>query len=153
MNQKPKNRPAMKHILFTILFFALTLSVSAQDEAYRKDVQKMMKLMGIPEQVKHTREYYIMWTTPEKEKEFIEKFDPTMPELLKNTEDYFTTKYTHDEVKAIINFYETSAGKKLTANNKKYIELYNEADDKYQDKFLELNFAQRKNQPKQKEKE
>ncbi len=135
----------MKRILFTILFLvaAQFANAQAQDDAFKKDVQKMMDMMGVLQQVEYMREYYIMWTTPEKEKEFIEKLDPTIPEFIKKTEDYFMSKYTHDEVKAIISFYETPAGKKLTANSRKYIDLYNEVDDRYTDRYIEITFAKR----------
>ena len=120
-------------------------NTDSYDAAFKKDVLKLMDLMGVPEQVDYKREYTIIWSRPDEEKEAVAEFETTVPEFLKNSELHFLTKYTHEEVKEIIRFYETPVGKKLVDNNKNYIDVYQAADDVYSDAFTEIHFAARKN--------
>lgn len=133
----------MKSKLLTILLFSICFVANAQEQTFKEDVQKLMKIIGIEEQISYTREDMIMWTTPVKEKELIADFDATVPVFKADVEEYYLTKYTHSEIKEILAFYESPIGKKLVADNKFLLDLNNTEEEKYYDGFTELMFAKK----------
>lgn len=127
--------------LFILLLFALApIAVSAQDAAFKEDVQKLMKAIGVPERIAATREYEAMWVTPDEEKAHMEKVDATIPGFLENTENYFLKNYTHAEIKELLAFYNSPLGKKVTANMAVQIASYSEAKDVWENTFVEVYF-------------
>ncbi|MUV02594.1 DUF2059 domain-containing protein [Flavobacterium rakeshii] len=121
----------MKKILYTVLLLSVTLFAEAQDNDFKKDVKQLIKLMGVPEQVEYTREDEILSVSPENEEIFTKQLDSLLLVYNEKVELHFLEKYTHDEVKEIIRFYETPLGKKLTKENRGYISAYNEAKHMY----------------------
>lgn len=138
----------MKKIIVVLLFAIIPMAATAQDAAFKQDVQKLMKTIGVPDRIDATREYQAMWVPPDQEKAHMEKVDATIPEFLQNTEDYFLKTYTHEEVKELLAFYESPLGKKVTANVAKQIAAYNEADDVWGDTFYEVFFKYMKDRKK-----
>lgn len=129
--------------IFLLLIFT-TSGLHAQDMLFKEDVQKLMKVMGVPERIDAMREYERMWTKPEKEAEYMPMFESTIPDFLQNVETYYINKYTHDEVKELLQFYNSPLGKKVTANAAALNEAYSKAKDVYGDLFDEVYFKYRK---------
>lgn len=128
----------MKKLLLLLLL--ISTGMNAQDQAFKDDVQKLIKAIGIPERIDAMREYQRMWTKPEEEAEYMPVFETTVPEFLQNVEEYYLKKYTHEEVKELLAFYNSPLGKKVTANAAAINVAYSEAKDIYSDMFNEVFF-------------
>lgn len=133
----------MKNIIIAVIVLVSGFTANAQDQSFKEDVQKLMKLIGVEEQINYTREDMIMWTSPVYEKEFAADFDASVPVFRADVEEYYLTQYTHKEIKEILVFYESPVGKKITANNKVLLGLHKNADEKYFDSFSELMYAKK----------
>ena len=143
----------MKKILYTGLLLLVTLFAKAQDNDFKKDVKQLIKLMGVPEQVEYTREDEILSVSPEKEDVFTKQLDSLLLVYNEKVELHFLEKYTHDEVKEIIQFYKTPLGEKLVKENKGYILAYNDAKHMYYEKQGEILYFIRTGKYKEKEEE
>ncbi|WP_330442501.1 DUF2059 domain-containing protein [Flavobacterium sp. C4GT6] len=143
----------MKKILYTGLLLLVTLFAKAQDNDFKKDVKQLIKLMGVPEQVEYTREDEILSVSPEKEDVFTKQLDSLLLVYNEKVELHFLEKYTHDEVKEIIQFYKTPLGEKLVKENKGYILVYNDAKHMYYEKQGEILYFIRTGKYKEKEEE
>ncbi|WP_417353966.1 hypothetical protein [Flavobacterium sp.] len=95
----------MKKIFYTALLLLAVLSVKAQDDSFKKDVNELIKLMGVTEQTEHTREDKILSVSPENEAEFTKKLDSLLVVYNQEVGKHFLEKYTHEEIKEIIKFY------------------------------------------------
>lgn len=143
----------MRKILYTGLLLSVTLFAKAQDNDFKKDVKELIKLMGVPEQVEYTREDEILSVSPEKEEIFTKQLDSLLLVYNEKVELHFLEKYTHDEVKEIIQFYKTPLGKKLVKENKDYILDYNEAKHMFYEKQGEILYFVRTGKYKENEEE
>ena len=130
----------MKRIFYTALLLLAVLSVKAQDDSFKKDVNELIKLMGVTEQTEHTREDKILSVSPENEAEFTKKLDSLLVVYNQEVEKHFLEKYTHEEIKEIIKFYNSPLGKKFSAENKSYIAAYDEAKSLFYEKTGDLQY-------------
>ncbi|KGO92034.1 DUF2059 domain-containing protein [Flavobacterium subsaxonicum] len=103
----------MKKFLFAIAFFLIANAGFAQD-AFKKDVLKFLEMSGVQNSYKKAMEQYTQDIPAEKKAEFNKEFDASLKGLLDKMADLYMTKLTHDDVKAVIKFYESPAGKKVT---------------------------------------
>ena len=133
----------MKNLIIAVVLLVSGFAANAQDLSFKEDVQKLMKLMGVEEQINYTREDMIMWTSPVFEKEFTEDFDASVPVFRSDVEQYYLTKYTHEVIKEILVFYASSVGEKIVANNKVFLDLNKKAEEKYFESFSELMYAKK----------
>lgn len=104
----------MKKIILTFLLL-LTVQIGfAQEEAFKADCIKVIRMSGATAQME-TAKKQIMMNIPEaKQAEFSKEFDATMPSLYNKIAVMYMAEYTHDEVKAMIKFYESPVGKKMS---------------------------------------
>ena len=130
----------MKIIFYIALLLLAALSLKAQDDSFKKDVNELIKLMGVTEQTEHTREDKILSVSPENEAEFTKKLDSLLVVYNQEVEKHFLEKYTHEEVKEIIKFYNSPLGKKFSAENKSYITAYDEAKSLFYEKMGDLQY-------------
>lgn len=130
----------MKKIFYTGLLLLIALSLNAQDNSFKKDVQELIKLMGVIEQTQHTREDRILSVSPENEAAFTKKLDSLLVVYNQEVEEHFLEKYTHEEVKDIIKFYKLPLGKKFSAENKSYIAAYDEAKSLFYEKMGDIQY-------------
>lgn len=102
----------MKKITFTIILsLGLAFSMHAQDNAaFKKDALKLAE-MGSKSAEASLSQIYTM--IPEDKIEAFKKdLNPVMQDFYKKLGEKSMEYYTHDEVKAILNFYETEVGQK-----------------------------------------
>ena len=129
----------MKKILLLLLLLSITV-LNAQEQEIKADIQKLIKALGVPERIDAMREYERMWIIPEKEAEHMAKFEATIPVFLQNVEAYYLKKYTYEEIKEALKFYESPLGKKITANAAALNTAYSTAGDMWSDMFYEVIF-------------
>lgn len=101
-----------------ILTFALVLvanfGMSQANEAFKKDVMKMIEVTGSANQMKLAKDQILKMVPQDKQAAFLVEFESTLPALYDKLATVFMEEYTHDDVKAILKFYETPIGKKMT---------------------------------------
>lgn len=106
----------MKKLLLTLVLVLAANLMSAQEDAVRKDVKRLIEMTGATSQIDVAKKQVITMIPAEKQKEFLKEFDASLEPVFKTMEDFYIKQYTHDEIKKIISFYETPVGKKITAN-------------------------------------
>lgn len=131
--------------MFYILFVSLiSFASNAQNESFKKDVKKLIEVLGVEQHIAKVREYKAMWTVPNLEKEYLENFDKTIPIFLKNIEEYYLSNYTHKEVRKLLEFYKSPLGKKMALNSAELKSVYSEANNKWEELLLEIVYKNKK---------
>lgn len=105
----------MKKLILTFAFVLVAqLGMAQVNEAFKKDVLKVIELTGSAGQLKMAKDQILKMVPQEKQGAFLVEFDATLPALYDKMAAVYMQEYTHDEVKAILKFYETPIGKKMT---------------------------------------
>jgi len=104
----------MKKLVLTIAFIAITQISFAQD-AFKNDVKKLVELSGGTAQIDVAKKQIITMIPEAKQAEFLKEFDATMPSYFQKFYDFYMKEYTHDDVKAMLKFYESPIGKKINS--------------------------------------
>ena len=105
----------MKKLIVTFaLVLVANLGMAQVNEAFKKDVLKMIELTGSAGQMKMAKDQILKMVPKEKHAAFLVEFESTLPALYDKMAGVMMTEYTHDDVKAILKFYETPVGKKMT---------------------------------------
>ena len=107
----------MKKALFVIAFAFVTQFSIAQDDAYKKDVMKVIELNGSAAQMKMAKDQILKMIPAEKQAAFLVEFDASLPSLYDKLVKVYNDVYTKEDIKAILAFYETPIGKKMTAKS------------------------------------
>jgi len=95
---------------------ALLLSVqfaSAQSADFKKDVVEYIKLSGSAAQVTAVLEPVLAQIPEDKRADLKKEIDATLPSLYDKMADVMMKHYTHDDVKKMIEFYNSPVGKKI----------------------------------------
>lgn len=104
----------MKKLLFAVAFMLVSTVTFAQaQDAFRKDVVKFLEMSGVENTYKKVMEPYTQNIPIEKKADFNKEFDASVKTLLGKMADLYMTKLTHEDIKAVIKFYESPAGKKI----------------------------------------
>ncbi len=100
-----------KTILFTMaLFISLTFSMQAQDEAFKEDAYKLTKLSSGAVEANLSQVY--MMIPEDKVDDFKKELKPIMDDFYMKLAKKSMEYYTHDEIKELLEFYNTEIGKK-----------------------------------------
>lgn len=103
----------MKKLLLT---FALVITANvamAQDEAFKKDVLKVIEMSGSTAQMKLAKDQILKMIPADKQAAFQIEFDASLPALYDKLVKVYAETYTKEDIKAMIAFYETPVGKKM----------------------------------------
>lgn len=104
----------MRKLFLTFaLVLVANLGMAQANEAFKKDVMKMIEVTGSASQMNLAKDQILKMVPKEKQAAFLVEFDATLPALYSKMADVFMQEYTHDDVKAILKFYETPIGKKM----------------------------------------
>ncbi len=106
----------MKKVLFVFLFMFIAQFSNAQDEAMKKDALKVIEVSGALAQMQLAKDQIAKQIPAEKRAAFLIEFDATMPELYAKVAKIYTDMYTKEDLKAMLAFYESPVGKKISAN-------------------------------------
>ena len=105
----------MKKVLLSLaLIFTAHIAV-AQDEAFKKEILKLIQNNGSVAQMDLAKNQILTMTPEDKHAAFLIEFDATMPALYDKLAAVYAEVYTIDDVKAMIAFYESPIGKKINA--------------------------------------
>ena len=103
----------MKKVFFTIVLALIAQIGLAQDEAYKKDIMRLVSMSSSVEQIKLAKDQVIKMIPAEKQAAFTVEFEAALPSLYDNIAKAYMETYTKDEVKEIIKFYDSPIGKKI----------------------------------------
>ncbi|VXB45196.1 conserved exported hypothetical protein [Flavobacterium sp. 9AF] len=102
----------MKKILVTLVVVLAAQFAIAQD-AFKADVLKVLKASGSAAQMEIAKEQ-IMNNIPEsKRADFSKDFDASLPSLYDKMAKVYMEVYTHDDIKKMLEFYNSPVGKKI----------------------------------------
>jgi hypothetical protein len=105
----------MKKLILAFAFLLVAnLGMAQAKDAFKTDVLKMIQLTGSAGQMKMAKDQILKMIPQEKHAAFLVEFETTLPSLYDKMADVMMTEYTHDDVKAILKFYDTPVGKKMT---------------------------------------
>lgn len=105
----------MKKLILAFAFLLVAnLGMAQSKDAFKADVLKMIQLTGSAGQMKMAKDQILNMIPKEKHAAFLVEFDATLPALYDKMADVMMAEYTHDDVKAILKFYDTPVGKKMT---------------------------------------
>ena len=79
-----------------------------------------------------------MWQEPQHEAAFRKQFETKTPELMAEIEYYFLAKYNIEEIRSLLNFYESLLGKKIKANALKMYEAILDANNNWIEKWEKI---------------
>ncbi len=103
----------MKKAILTFAFVLVTQIGFAQDEAFKKDVMKVLEMSGSASQMKLAKDQILKMVPAEKQAAFIIEFDATLPALYEKMAKVYMETYTKEDIKAMITFYNSPVGKKM----------------------------------------
>ncbi len=103
----------MKKIMLC-LFLSLVFQINyAQDQKFKQDALKLIEISGATNQMKLLKNQIIKYVSKDKQKVFLKDFDDSLPQLYEDYANTYMKIYTHDDIKAMIQFYESPVGKKI----------------------------------------
>ncbi len=105
----------MKKIVLAFAFMLITQLGFAQDEASKKDIMKVLEVSGATAQIKLVKDQILKMVPTEKQAAFIIEYDATLPALYDKMAQVYIETYTKEDIKAMLAFYESPIGKKITA--------------------------------------
>lgn len=105
----------MKKIVLTFaLVLAAQIGMAQTNEAFKKDVLKVIEVTGSASQMKLAKDQILKMIPKEKQAAFLIEFDASLPSLYDKIAKVYMEEYSHDDIKQILKFYETPVGKKMT---------------------------------------
>ncbi len=116
--------------------FIITLSLAliaqfgfsqAVDEAFKKDVLKVIERSGSANQMKSAKKQILAMIPEDKQAAFIIDFDSTVPALYDKLALIYMATYTKEDIKAMMAFYESPVGKKMAEKSGELMEKSQEA--------------------------
>lgn len=102
----------MKKLLLTFAILLIT-QISVAQDAFKKDVEKYFELSGASKGYEKMISTMSANIPAEKQADFKKAMGVEIKKLEGKMVDYYMQKLTHEDVKAMIKFYESPAGKKM----------------------------------------
>jgi uncharacterized protein len=103
----------MKKLILTVAFTLVSIISFAQDDAFKKDVLKVIELSGSGGQMNAAKKQILSMIPKEKQAAFIIEFDAMMPKIHEATAKVYMEEYTKEDIKEMLAFYESPVGKKM----------------------------------------
>jgi hypothetical protein len=104
----------MKKLFTTILFITLVQVSFSQEKASREDVLKVIEKSGAFGQINAAKKQVLGMIPKEKQAAFIVEFDVLIKKVNENTVDVYLQEYTKEDIKAMLDFYDSPVGIKMT---------------------------------------
>lgn len=104
----------MKKLFTTILFITLVQVSFSQEKASREDVLKVIEKSGASGQINAAKKQVLGMIPKDKQAAFIVEFDVLIKKVNENTVDVYLQEYTKEDIKAILDFYDSPIGIKMT---------------------------------------
>lgn len=109
----------MKNLIVAVAFFSLTVVVNAQEKtAYEKDTYTLVELLSKPA-FESVVDQFTTLVKEENKIKFKTEVAATFPDLYNSLTKIYLDEYSHEEVKQLLKFYNTTLGKKVAGNSTK----------------------------------
>ena len=106
----------MKKVIITLaLVLVAQFGFSQVDEAFKKDVLKVIEKSGGGAQVNAAKKQVLAVIPAEKQTAFLVELDVILNKIQDETAKIYMHEYTKEDIKAMLAFYESPVGKKMTA--------------------------------------
>jgi hypothetical protein len=103
----------MKKLLLTLVVLFAAQLTFAQD-AFKQDVIKYLNASGQRKTFELLVGDLVKQVPAEKQADFKKELNTSLDDLISKMADVYMTEFTHDDIKAIMKFYDSPIGKKLT---------------------------------------
>lgn len=101
--------------LLAIAVFALVSQVGfAQEKPSREDVNKVIERSGAAGQINAAKKQILSMIPQDKQAAFIVEFDVILKKANDKTIELYMQEYTKDDIKAMLAFYDSPVGKKMS---------------------------------------
>lgn len=115
----------MKKLFLTLIVLFAAQVTFAQDAAFKQDIIKFLNLSGQKKTFELLVKDVVNNIPVEKQADFKKELNASLDDLMSKMADIYVTEFTHDDIKALIKFYESPAGKKLTSKSEVLFEKGN----------------------------
>lgn len=104
----------MRKLFIAASFLFAVQFASAQSADFKKDAIESVKLSGVAANFSVYAEAIMSQMPDEKKRaDFKKEFDATLPSLYDKMADIWMKHYTHEEIKKMLEFYNSPVGKKI----------------------------------------
>lgn len=105
----------MKKLLFAVAFMLIAQVGMAQDAAFKADAVKFLNISGTASTFEIMTKDLVKNVAAEKQAAFKKELDASIQDLIGKMADVYMTEFTHDDIKAMIKYYESPVGKKAAS--------------------------------------
>ncbi len=103
----------MKKLLVAAAFMLVSYGGFAQEKASREDVSKVIERSGANGQMNAAKKQVLAMIPKDKQAAFVVEFDVVMKKINEKTIDIYVEEFTKDDIKAMLDFYNSPTGKKM----------------------------------------
>lgn len=103
----------MKKIIFTLVVLSATQFGFSQEKASKEDALKVIEASGTGNILSGYKDQIIQQVAEDKRAAFTVEFEALMGKINDKTAEIFTQEYTKDDIKAMLDFYNSPVGKKM----------------------------------------
>jgi hypothetical protein len=104
----------MKKLLIAFMFACVTQFVYSQEQPSREEVLQVIEKSGAGGQMSAAKKQILPMIPQDKQAAFIIEFDAFLKKANEKTVDIYIKEYTKEDVKAMLAFYNSPVGKKMT---------------------------------------
>lgn len=129
----------MKKIIITVtLVLIAQFGFSQVDEAFKKDVLKVIERSGSANQMKSVKGRILPQIPEDKQAAFSIDFDAAIPSLYEKLAKVYMETYTKEDIKAMLVFYESPVGKKMADKSAELMEKSQAAGQEWGEGLQEM---------------
>ncbi|MCO6147049.1 DUF2059 domain-containing protein [Flavobacterium sp. NRK1] len=107
----------MKKLLLAAVFMLVAQVTMAQtaDATFKADAIKVLNLSGFATQFEMLTKDIVKNVPAEKQAEFKKDLDASIQDLIAKIADIYMQEFTHEDIKAMLKYYESPVGKKFAS--------------------------------------
>ena len=121
----------MKKVIITLVVVFFSNIGFSQDDQFKKDVLKVIEMSGGTSQIKSAKEQILKMVPKEKQAAFVIEFDATLPSLYDKLATVYMQTYTKEDIKAMMDFYNSPIGKKINEKSGELLEKSQAAGEEW----------------------
>ena len=121
----------MKKVIITLVVVFFSNIGFSQDDQFKKDVLKVIEMSGGTSQIKSAKEQILKMVPKEKQAAFVIEFDATLPSLYDKLATVYMQTYTKEDIKAMMDFYNSPVGKKINEKSGELLEKSQAAGEEW----------------------
>ncbi len=106
----------MKNKFLIVAFLFISQINWAQDATLKANIIRLIEMSGADAQMKVLKPEILKMIPEDKKENFSKEFDASMPSLYDKIVEVYMGMYSEEDIKAMITFYESPIGKKMSQN-------------------------------------